>query len=107
MPYTFEQLSDMTVAELRKIAEGVEHEEVKGFSTMHKEKLLPALCHALGIEAHKHHQVVGVNKAAIKVQIRALKKKRGEALAGKNLKLYREILHDIHQLKNKLRNATV
>ena len=76
MAYTFEQLSEMTVSQLREIAQGIEHDAVKGFSTMHKEKLLPALCQAMGIEAHKHHTVVGINKGQIKLQIRATKKKR-------------------------------
>jgi len=105
MAYTFEQLSAMTVAQLRDIAKGVEHDAVKGFSTMHKEKLLPALCTALGIEGHKHHTAVGINKGQIKLQIRAMKKKRDEALAGKDSKTYRETIREIHTLKNRLRHA--
>jgi len=105
MAYTFEQLSDMTVAQLRDIAKGIEHDAVKGFSTMHKEKLLPALCVALGIEAHKHHTAVGVNKSQIKSQIRLMKKKRDEAIAGKDSATYREAIREIHALKNKLRHA--
>ncbi len=105
MAYTYEQLSEMTVARLREIAQGIEHDAVKGFSTMHKEKLLPALCLALGIESHKHHTVVGINKSQIKLQIRAMKKKRNEALAGKESKAYKEALGEIHHLKNKLRHA--
>jgi hypothetical protein len=105
MAYTYEQLSEMTVARLREIAQGVEHDAVKGFSTMHKEKLLPALCHALGIETHKHHTAVGINKSQVKLQIRAMKKKRAAALAGKDSKAYRETLREIHNLKNRLRHA--
>ena len=30
MPYTYEQLKEMTVAELREIAKGIEHDAVKG-----------------------------------------------------------------------------
>ena len=44
MAYTYEQLHVMTVAQLREIAQGIEHEAVQGFSTMHKDHLLPALC---------------------------------------------------------------
>ena len=105
MAYTFEQLSEMTVVQLREIAKDTEHDAVKGFSTMHKEKLLPALCQALGIESHKHHTVVGVNKSQIKVQIRTMKKKRNEALAVKDIAAYRDALSEIHHLKNKLRHA--
>jgi len=105
MAYTYEQLSDMTVVQLRDIAKDVEHDAVKGFSTMHKEKLLPALCQALGIEAHKHHIAVGINKSQVKLQIRATKKKRDEALTAKDSKAYREALSEIHHLKNRLRRA--
>lgn len=107
MSYTYEQLKDLTVAQLREIATGIEHEAVKGFSTMHKEKLLPALCQALGIEAHVHHHVVGIDKAKVKSEIRALKVKREAALKAKDHATYKKILRDIHDLKNKLRRATV
>ena len=59
MKHTYEDLHGKTVAELREIAEGIEHEGLHGYTTMHKEELLPALCTALGIEAHEHHEVVG------------------------------------------------
>ena len=107
MAYTYDQLSAMTVAQLREIAKGMEHEAVKGASTMHKEKLLPALCTALGIEAHKHHVVVGLNKSQIKSEIRSLKKKRDAALAAKDHKQFKAVLRRIHHLKNKLRQAIV
>lgn len=105
MAYTYDQLSEMTVAQLREIAKGIEHEAVHGFSTMHKEKLLPALCKALGIEAHKHHMVVGLNKSQIKVEIKGLKTKRDTALGAKDHAEYKKILREIHHLKNKLRRA--
>ncbi len=117
MAYTFEQLSEMTVAQLREIANGIEHEAVKGAGTMHKEKLLPALCLALGIEAHKHHEAVGVNKGQIKAEIRLLKKKRDEVVAsaqksksglsGKEHDQYKAILRRIHHLKTTLRRSIV
>lgn len=107
MAYTYDQLSIMTVAQLRQIADGIDHEAVKGHSTMHKEKLLPAICVALGIESHKHHEAKGIDKGSLKVEIRSLKKKRDAALAAKNLAEYHSILHEIHHLKNKLRQAIV
>jgi post-segregation antitoxin (ccd killing protein) len=97
----------MTVAELRKIADGIEHEAVHGHSTMHKEKLLPALCKALNIEIHAQHTVVGINKAAMKAEIRSWKKKRAEALASKDYVKLSEIRQHIHDLKVKLRNSIV
>lgn len=105
MPYTFEQLSEMTVAQLREIAKGIEHEAVQGSATMHKEKLLPAICHALGLESHKRHVAIGINKAQVKVAIRALKRKRDEALTAKDKIHLRETRKELHQLKNKLRRA--
>ena len=107
MAYTFEQLNKMAVVDLRKIADGLEHEALKGHSTMHKEKLIPALCQALGIEAHKHHQAKGMDKAALKLEIRGLKKKRDEIVASKDYKQLSEIRQRIHDLKVKLRREAL
>jgi len=107
MAHTYEELSSMTVTQLREIASGIQHDAVHGFSTMHKEKLLPALCIALGIEAHKHHTVVGVNKAQVKAEIKALKVKRDAALKAGDRKTFKEALHTIHVLKNRLRKSVV
>ncbi len=106
MPHTYEELHAMTVVQLRALADGIDHEAVKGHSTMHKEKLLPAICVALGIEAHAHHSVVGIDKARMKAQIRELKGKKGEALANGDRKGFKEILHQIHQLKKTIRKST-
>ncbi len=107
MSYTYEQLEKMTVAELRKIAEVIDHEAVHGYSTMHKEKLLPAICTALGIESHKHHRATASNKTTIKQQIRKLKKERDEAIAKKDYKQLQTIRQQIHDLKVKLRQTIV
>ena len=80
MEYTFEQLRHQTVAELREIAKGIEHEAVQGYTQLNKEHLIVAISKALGIK-HEHHEVVGVDKASIKSRIRDLKKKRDEAIA--------------------------
>jgi len=106
MDYTWEQLHKMRVADLREIAKDINHDELQGFSTMHKEQLVPAICHALGIEAHAHHEVVGVNKTVIKQKIRALKKERDAALATKDKEKLKAVRRDIHRLKLKLRKAT-
>src|SRR5260370_35273763 len=73
MEYTLEQLKHKTVVELREIAKGIEHEAVQGYTQLNKEHLLVAISKALGIQ-HEHHEVVGVDKAAIKSRIRELKK---------------------------------
>ena len=107
MSYTYEQLNKMTVVDLRKIAEGIQHDAVHGFSTMHKEKLLPALCLALGIEAHMHHEVKGINKGQIKLQIRSLKKERESALQSHNAAQLKELRLKIKNLKKTLRKSIV
>lgn len=107
MAYTYEQLSKMTVGELRKIADGIEHEILHGHSTMHKEKLLPALCTALGIESHVHHHVVGINKAEVKGKIKKLKVERTAAMEKHDYAKLKEIRQEIHDLKVKLRRSIV
>ena len=107
MAYTYEQLHQMSVAELRKIADGIEHEAVHGHSTMHKEKLLPALCKALNIEAHVHHHAIGINKTAMKAEIKSWKKQRADALSKKDYVKLGEIRQHIHDLKGKLRRSLV
>ncbi len=44
MQYTFDQLKGLTVAQLREIAAGIEHEAVKGYTQLNKEHLLTAIC---------------------------------------------------------------
>ncbi len=105
MPYTYEQLSKMNVAELRKVADGIDHEAVHGHTVMHKEKLLPAICKALNIEAHMHHGTAGINKSAMKAEIQSWKKKRLEAISVKDYVKLSEIRQHIHDLKGKLRRS--
>jgi len=107
MAHTYDELSKMTVVQLREIADGIEHEATKGHSTMHKEKLLPALCIALGIEAHVHHQVVGLNKDQIKAEIRGLKEKRAAAIESHNGEELKQVRHKIRNLKRLLRKSIV
>ena len=70
MAHTYEELKEMTVAQLREIAQGIQHEALQGFSTMHKDHLVPALCKALGIEAHVHLVAHGIEKTKIKQAIK-------------------------------------
>ncbi len=108
MAYTYDELKHKTVAELREIAATVEqHEAVQGYTQLHKDQLLPALCKALGIETHVHHEVVGIDKTAIKTRIRDLKKKRDEILASKDRAELGVVLRQIHHLKREIRKATV
>ena len=108
MEHTWEELHKTPVKKLRQIAEELgDHDELHGYSTMHKEELVPALCHVLGIEDHAHHEVVGIDKAAIKARIRELKVERQAALeAGDSVGLKRA-RRKIHRLKRQLHKATV
>lgn len=107
MEYTYEGLSKKTVAQLREIAEGIEHEALRGYTTLHKAELLPRLCEALEIEAHEHHEVVGIDKTKSKAEIKALKVKRQEALDARDRKQLKEVRREIRLLKRKIRRATV
>lgn len=107
MAHTYEELHKMTVAGLREVAKEIEHDAVKGYSTMHKEPLLLAICDALGIEAHEHHEVVGIDKAKVKKRIRALKEQRNVALEAHDSKELKRVRRRIHRLKRKIRRATV
>ncbi len=107
MSHTFEELSAKTVAELREIANEIEHEAVKGYSSMHKEDLLKGVCIALGLEDHVHHDVVGVDKGAIKSKIKALKVERQAALEAHDHAKLKLMRRKIHRLKRNLRRHTV
>jgi DNA polymerase III alpha subunit (gram-positive type) len=107
MSYTYEELKKKTVAELREIAKGIEHEAVKGYTQLNKEHLLDAICKALEIDKFVHHRAVVSDKSTIKRQIRELKKKREEALASHNHTELKSIRLQIRHLKKKLRKAAV
>jgi hypothetical protein len=107
MGYTYEELHKKTVAQLRDIAKGLDHESVRGYTTMHKHELLPALCQILHIDMHDHHAVIGIDKAKLRSQIRELKAKRDAALEARDMVELRETRHKIKRLKRKIRRATV
>jgi hypothetical protein len=107
MDYTYEDLNSKTVTQLREIAEGVDHEAVKGYKTMHQEKLVVALCNAFGIEARPERKVVGINRGEIKAQIKKLKVEREKALEAHNHKELKLVRRKIRGLKREIRKATV
>lgn len=107
MTHTYEELKGMKIGDLREIAKDIEHEAVQGYTQLTKAKLLHALCTALGMEEHEHHEVVGIDKAKIKKRIHALKTKRDEILASSNRDNLKYVLRDIRQSKRKIRKATV
>jgi hypothetical protein len=105
--HTYDELHNMTVAQLREVAKGMEDRALRGYSTMHKADLLTALCTALEIEAHVHHEVVGIDKTVIKDKIRQLKVQRDKALEAHDHKQLKLVRRRIHRLKRSLRAATV
>ena len=106
MEVTFEQLRHKTVAELREMAKGIEHEAVQGYTQLNKEHLLIAISKALGIQ-HEHHNVIGVDKAAIKSRIKELKKKRDDAIAAHDHAQLETVRRTMHRLKRQIHKATV
>jgi hypothetical protein len=107
MAYTLHELKSKTVAQLREIAKGIEHDSLKGYSVLHKDDLLKVLCNVLGIDMHEHHQVVGLNKSGIKAQIKELKDRRDKALAARDHAELKTVRRKIHHLKRMIHKATV
>jgi hypothetical protein len=105
MAQSYEEFRKLPVVRLREIAAGIQNEALQGYSQMHKDKLVLALCKALGLEAHAHHDVIGVDKAALKQRIRTLKQKRSEALAGGDRVTLERARRKIHRLKRRIRKA--
>src|SRR5262249_40129876 len=106
MVHTYEELKSKTLAELREIAADVNNDAVQGYTQMNKDHLLKGLCNAFGIEMHQHHEVMGLNKSGIKVQIRDLKAKRGQALSAHNHSELKALRRKIHTLKRRIHKAT-
>ena len=103
--YTYEQLKKMTVVQLREIAKANEHEALQGFTQLNKDHLIVALCKALNI-GHEHHEAVGIDKMAIKTQMKELKKQRQEALAARDHARLKSLRRQIHNLNHRIRRAT-
>ena len=104
MAYTFHELKAKTIQELREIAKGVENQDaVQGYSQLNKEHLLPALCKALGIDTREHHEAKGIDKPAIKAQMRELKAKRAQALEGHDHDALKVVRRQIHRLNRQIR----
>jgi DNA polymerase III psi subunit len=107
MAYTFPELKHKTLAELREIATGITHDAVQGHTQMNKDHLLEAICKALSIDMHAHHEVKGIDKAEVKAKIHGWQKKRDEALTAKDRKQLKVALDHIHHYKHQLRKAMV
>src|SRR5436189_3682819 len=107
MAYTHQELKHKTLAELRDIAKDIEHEAVQGYTQLNKEHLVVAICKALNIDVHEHHDVVGIDKAAVKYRIKAMKVKRAAALNSHDRQALKKARRSIHRLKRQIHKATV
>jgi len=107
MAHTYEELRKMKVDQLRELASGLGDERLEGNSQMNKDHLLPLLCAVLGVEAHAHHEIVGLDKSSIKGRIKALKVDRDQAMADKDKTRLKEVRRQIRKLKHQLHKATV
>src|SRR5215831_4677386 len=104
MADTYHDLKGKTIQELREIAKGVENQDaVQGYSQMNKDHLLPALCKALGIPVHEHHDVVGIDKPAIKAKMRELRKQRDAALDAHDPDALKTVRRQLHRLNRQIR----
>jgi hypothetical protein len=99
MAHTYDELKGKTVAELRDLAK----DTVQGASQMNKDKLLPALCDALGIDAHAHHGVEGIDKTTVKTQMRELRVARDRALDTHDHLKLKAIRRQMHHLNHQIR----
>ena len=107
MAYTHHELKHKTLAELRDIAKDIQHDAVQGYTQLNKEHLVVAICNALNIHVHEHHDVVGIDKASIKLRIKALKTKRDDALSAHDHAALKKVRRGIHRLKRQIHKATV
>jgi len=74
----FHELEHKTVNDLREMAKG--YDDIEAVSGLKKDQLLEILCEKLGIDRHAHVPE-GIGRKKLKAEIRALRKKRDEALA--------------------------
>jgi hypothetical protein len=105
--YTFNDFKHKTVAELRAIAKSSEHEALKGYTQLNKDHLITALCKALNIPLHAHHEAQGIDKSKYKARIKELSKERDAALAAHDHKKLKAVRRHIHSLNHQIRRATV
>ena len=105
MAHTYEELKRKTVAELREMAKEIQHDAVQGASQMNKEHLLPALCRALGIEAHEHHVAALADKSRIKSAMRQLKIDRAKAVSAHDHDKVHSLRRHYHHLNHELRTS--
>jgi hypothetical protein len=107
MAFTHHELRGKNITELRDIAKGIQHEAVKGYTQLNKEHLIVALCTALDIPMHEHHDVVGIDKSAIKAKMRALKATVPATIEGGDHARLKALRRQIHGLNRQIRQHQI
>lgn len=97
----FHQLHKTRVMELREMAAKY---GVDGVSAWKKEQLVDFLAEKLGIDRHAHG-ALGINKRAVKKQLREAKTERDAALAARDKKALKQARRKIHRLNREIRRA--
>lgn len=95
-------LEKMTVTELRDLAH--KYEDVKGAIGMKKEELIDLLCGKLGIEK-KHALPKGIGRRALKEHLRALGKRRDQALEAHDHKALKRVRILMRRTRHRLRDV--
>ncbi len=99
----YHELEKTKVTELREMAQ--KYDDIVGASGIPKEQLVDILADKMGIEK-PHKEVVGINKAKIKKEIKQLKKERDKVLEAKDRKELKIVRRKIHRMRRKLHAAT-
>jgi hypothetical protein len=107
MAFTYHELKEKNIGQLRDIAKDLQHEAVQGYTQLNKDHLLVAVCKALNVPIHEHHEAIGIDKAGLKVKIRALKKDREAALAAGDHARLKAIRQNIHGLNRQIKKHLV
>ncbi|MEW5984509.1 MAG: hypothetical protein AB1806_19330 [Acidobacteriota bacterium] len=107
MGYTFHELREKNVGQLRDIAKNIQHEAVQGYTQLNKEHLLVAICKALDIPVHEHHDVVGIDKSALKAKIRALKTELDAAIEAADHAKLKALRRQIHGVNRQIKKHMV
>lgn len=98
----FQTVRKMTAEKLRD--ELAKYPDMIGLTAMKKDELVKHMCDKLGVK-RVVHGTLQVDKAPIKLAIRALKKEREAALAAHDRTKLSELRRQIHANKHKLRRA--
>jgi hypothetical protein len=110
MAYTYDDLREMTIAQLRDVARTLDSPSLQGYTQMNKEHLLPNICGVLGIDTRHHlhghasHGIpAGFDKGSAKARLRTLKAARDRAITVHDSAQLHSIRREMHTLKHRLR----